>query len=647
VIAKTSRWLDNLAELTVLRLVAWLTIAVSTYPGVLQNPFKLANWFDDHALYAYDEADRVTLLHYHQLPAWNPYWCGGCTGISEPEDSFYSPDFILRLIFGSEHGRRLAIMLFVIAGLEGTYRLCRRLDSTAIASAFAAVIFSTQDRFVSYVHDGWVHFMSFELIPWLLLALLNGVESVRWRIIGGMFLAWCVLAPGTYPAPYGAIAFGYWFIAIALYRFVKLEPRPFGAPLLSAFTIGGIALLLVTCKLVPTTLYMLEFPRVFTVVETHTAAEMIGHMIPRYYAIVLLAIAGAIFADFSAGLCIGGALLFFMLSLGEFAPWAPFAIIKKLPVLSALRYPERFTVMVIFFTAVAASRGLSRLEDSFLELAKATWHWLESLPFRAVVKRLTKKDIPPFKMPTAVEARALGWIAVGLAAMIAWKLVTPIAEELASAQRAPSMALYVEEAPRTYAGEFKQARGNRRDAHIFPSLNMGSLNCVVGFTIPESPRLRAGLPQEEYPADPALATVKRVSWSPNEIVLDVDAKAPTTIYVNQNWARQWRTNVGKVRSEEGLLAVDVPPGQHTLTLAYRDYVVLISFYVSFLTLLAILYFGGRQLVTAAKRVYTGFDALPALPSSEPPPVKKEKVEDAKEAKEQETGNEETKEEDES
>lgn len=615
-IAKTQRWLDNLLELSVLRLVGWVWVAVTTYPGVLQNPWKLANWFDDHSLYAFDEVDRVSLLKYHQLPAWNPYWCGGATGISEPEDSFYSPDFVLRLLFGGEHGRRLAVMLLVVAGLEGTYRLCRRLDSTAVASAFAAVVFATQDKFVSFVHDGWVHFMSFELIPWLLLALLNGIDQLRWRVIGGFFLAWLVLAPGTYPAPYGAIAFGFWFVAIAAYRFFKLEPRPFRGPLLSAFTIGGIAILLTLCKLLPVTLYMREFPRVFTVVETHTAVEMIGQMVPRYYVIVLLAIIGAIFADLYAGLAIGGTLLFFLLCLGEFPPISPFGLMKKLPLLSALRYPDRFIVMVVFFCSIAASRGLSRMEDVLPKFLEATWRWLESLDLRARVKRLTGKDIKALAtVTTPRDTRILGWIAVGLAAYISYKTVAPVAEELSSAQRAPSIALYTEEPVRKYDGEFKQTRGNRRDSHIFPSLNMGSLNCVVGFTIPESARLRADLPQEEYPADPKLAKVKRVSWSPNEIVLDVDASAPTTILVNQNWARQWRSDVGAARSEEGLLAIDVPAGKHTVTLAYRDYVVIISFWISFLTVLVIAGLTIRALIPWVKQQWSGFNSLPSLPSN--------------------------------
>jgi hypothetical protein len=623
-IATTRRWLDSLFELTVLRLVVWFSIAVSTYPGVLKNPFKLAEWFDDHALYAFDEADRITLLRYHQLPAWNPYWCGGKPGIPEPEDSFYSPDSLLRLIFGAEHGRRLAILIFVVAGLEGTYRLCRKLDSTAIASGFGAVVFATQDKFVSFIHDGWVHFMSFELIPWILLALLQGIDSVRWRIIGGIFLAWLVLAPGTYPAPYGAIAFGYWFLAIALYRFFKREKKPFKTPLLSAFTIGGIGVLLSVCKLVPSMAYMLEFPRVFTVVEVHTASEMLGGLVPRHYAIVLLAIIGAVFADLSAGVCIGGALLFFTLSLGDFGPGAPFGILKKLPVLGALRYPERFHVVVVFFTALAASRGLSRLEDAVPGFVTAGWRWIASFPLRDVAKRITGKDVRWLDSASGEVPCEVIWLCVGVAAFLSLKIAAPLAEELLPSQRVASLSLYTEEAPHNYDGEFKQHRGNRRDAHIFPAMNMGSIYCVAGIPIPESGRLRADLPQEEYPADPALAEVRRVSWSPNSIVLDVDAKAPTTIYVNQNWHRKWHSNVGVVRSEDRLLAVDVPAGKMRLELDYRDYGVWISFLISLVTVLAIAWTFGRQLVQGVRREWARVDALPALPSGTPPKVESEK-----------------------
>ncbi|MBX3231101.1 MAG: hypothetical protein KIT84_37190 [Labilithrix sp.] len=627
-IAKTRRWIDGLVELLVLRLVAWFYLVVTTYPGVLQNPHKLANWFDDHTLYAFDEADRITLLKYGQLPAWNPYWCGGCTGIAEPEDSFYSPDFLLRLIFGSEHGRRLAIILFMVAGFEGMYRLCRRFDSTPIASALGAVAFMTCDRFVSFIHDGWVHFMSFGLASWVLLALLNGVTSVGWRLWGGFFLAWLVLAPGTYPAPYTAVAFGYLFVCLCAHRFFTGAPAPFKGPLLSALTIGGVAFLLAACKLIPTTLYMRQFPRVFTPTETHTIVEMITPFLIRYGMLFFLGIVAVVAADLGGGIALGGALLFLLLSLGNTGPWAPFNLMKKLPMLSALRYPDRFHVMVLFFISLGASRGLSTLEDAFARAIAAGHRWLRRLPLRALVARVTKRDIEKLDtwIPPKVPVEML-WAAVLVGAIFSWRITSPLIEELAAPQRAPSMQLYVEEAPRNFEQEFKQSRGNRRDSHIFPHVNMGSINCVAGIPVPESTRLRGDLPQEEYPADPNVATVKRISWSPNAIVLDVDAKAATTILVNQNWAPEWRSNVGTVRSEELLLAVDVPAGKHTLRLNYTSWVVYLSALLSLVTLLALLWYGGRHVVRAAKRERVRFETLPLWPverdeegpPEEPPP----------------------------
>lgn len=609
--ARTQRWVDQLFGLTAVRLIVWFSITVSAYPGVLLNPYKLATWFDDHALYAFDEVDRITVLRYGQLPAWNPYWCGGSPGIAEPEDAFYSPDFLLRLIFGTEHGRRLAILLFFVLAMEGTYRLCRRLDSSAVASAFGAVVFATCDRFLPFIRDGWVHFLSFGLVPWVLLALLNGVTSVAWRVAGGFFFAWIVLAPGTYPAPYAAVAFGYCLLALFAYRFFRHERAPFKGPLLAALTIGVVALLLAACKLVPTVLYMREFPRQFSPIEVHTAAATLGPFVTRYGGVVLFALAGVIVGDLAAGICVGGALMFFLLSLGESEPLALFTLMKKLPLLSQLRFPDRFSVMVLFFTALAASRGLTRLEDALPRAVSATWRWLSTRPWRGAARRelpwldaLARRSLPA----------AAGWIAVGAAAIVAWRLARPVADELIAAPRAGSIGLFVEEPPHPLEQEFKQSRGNRRDAHIFPALNMGSLYCVAGIPIPESARLRGDLPQEEYPADPAVAEVKRVSWSPNVIVLDVNAKASTTIYVNQNWSPKWRASVGTVRSEEGLLAVDVPAGHMTLRLDYRDDVLYVSALISLGTLLVIGWFGGRRLARAAKREWTRFESLDVWPA---------------------------------
>ena len=78
----TVRWTDRIADVTVIRLVVWLAIAGFVHQGIYTDPYKVAEWFDDHTFNAFEHYDRETLLRWHQLPMWNPWWCGGTLGVS-------------------------------------------------------------------------------------------------------------------------------------------------------------------------------------------------------------------------------------------------------------------------------------------------------------------------------------------------------------------------------------------------------------------------------------------------------------------------------------------------------------------------------------------------------------------------------------
>ena len=61
----------------------------------------------------------------------------------------------------------------------------------------------------------------------------------------------------------------------------------------------------------------------------------------------------------------------FLAALGYAAgPWGPFALLKSLPVFSALRYPERYLIVVALIVAVSAANGLR-----FLEIAARRRRW--------------------------------------------------------------------------------------------------------------------------------------------------------------------------------------------------------------------------------------------------------------------------------
>jgi hypothetical protein len=606
VIPRTPRVFDGLFGLTPLRLAVWLTVIAAIFPGLFTDPFKLLTFMDDHQFHSWEEADRISIVDFGQLPLWNPYFCGGMVAGAAPENGSFAPDFLLRLLFGVTHGRRLAVVLFLTLGMEGMYRLCRTTDSSAPASLAAALVFATFNRLVTtYLGMGWINFFGFLLAPWVLLGLIKGRQSVAWRLVGGGALGWIALAAGTYTAPYTGIAAAFVTVAIAWPALFPLRRAELKATALSAATVAGVGLLIAAVKLVPMMLVMRDAPRVFTPVEQNNMFSLLSAYWGVYALVILLAFVGLFFRDVWARIFFLGACFFFTLAMGQFSDWAPAAIMKKLPLVSGLRLPDRFMVMFHLFAVVCAARGITQIEDVLSRQATRLWAWIRKPERRGAFERTY---VPA--LLTALAAALV--IRVGRA---------PLEEILETVEIKPA-ARFILDPPRAVVQPFKQHRGNRRDAHVFPAMNRGSLYCFVGIAIPESPLLRADLEAEEYPADPTIAKVKRLSWSPHEIVLAVEAAAPARVFVNQNWSRHWRTDVGKVVAFDELLAVDVPQGSHRVTLRYRDYTSIACFTISLTTLLVLLLYLARKGIGRLRDELVRYRAwgVPfGLAAAEPPP----------------------------
>ena len=86
--------------------------------------------------------------------------------------------------------------------------------------------------------------------------------------------------------------------------------------------------------------------------------------------------------------------------------------------------------------------------------------------------------------PARAVPAELVWLVVGLATFLAYRALRPEAEAILEQVRIKPATMMVSEAPRTYDQPFRQSRGNRRDAHIFPAANMGSIYCVAGNPLP-------------------------------------------------------------------------------------------------------------------------------------------------------------------
>ena len=268
------------------------------------------------------------------------------------------------------------IVLLVVLGFEGMYRLCRRLDASAVGATFAAVVYGTCDRFVSFIHDGWVNFMGFELIPFVLYFLVEGTlgpadptlsaasrvrarpsrAPPRWflrrvdRPLGGHVPDALRDAFGSATSPPRSASMASSGAGPTTGRHAtgsRREPvaaRPPGA-VAGALARGGDDRARGARALrredAPDALVPPAVPlRAFTPVETHTAAEMFTGYWGRYSAVLALALVGVVTADLAAGIFFGGAILFFALAMGDFGDGSPFHILKSLPDLRTAPLPR-------------------------------------------------------------------------------------------------------------------------------------------------------------------------------------------------------------------------------------------------------------------------------------------------------------------
>lgn len=592
------RFSDRLLSLLGVRLVVWILAGSTFLGGVLTDPVdRISTYHDEHNTVMHEEAARKTYAEYGELPAWNPYFCGGIVGIANAPDSSAAPDFALRVVFGTLAGRRIAALFFVVLGMEGLYRYARRHKSSVLGSAMAAVAFGASAHFVNLILWGWIFMFNYHLIPWAMLGLEEGLRRRRWWILGGAAMAWIVLGGGTYVAPYAGLALLCCAVAEtarALRRADGAGSVPWYRPWTTLAKMAAVAVGLSALRLLP----------LLSVLATHSRpVEQKDQLAPLaafamlalkrsdgwhanagdYYVglfVFVLAVYALLATDRAGARFFAIACFFAALACGEIAEHAPYVYLHKLPVYSQLRAPDRMLTVAAMFLALAGARGLTVFED-----------WVARLGDRIHALTRRRQGLP-VNETTPLTRFAMGGVAAVLAGSIGYRA----AKDVIETNHIHPNVVYTMEGPQRRAAPFQQARGNRWDAHVWPYVDLGSLHCFEEHALFTSPLLRGDLAHDEYPAPDAKdLTVERVSWSPEKIVLRVHAPSGGRFLVNQNHNRSWRSDTGELDSDGGLISVRVPPGDHTVTLSYRDNLMVLGGLVTLGTLAWALWLAGKAL----------------------------------------------------
>lgn len=522
-------------RLALYALLALLLVWPVLGAAALSNEFR-----DAQVLLLHERAAVDTVLRHGELPLWDPWYCGGIYALGAPQARFLSPTFLVSLLLGPERAEVVVVFAMAVVGMEATYAWLKLRVRDAASAALVAPAFALSGHFAVAFFRGWTNFWGFELVP---LVLYGITVAARGRASGVAIasLAFAIVLGfgGTFAAPLVAVA------AILEGLRALLEAR-------------GPARARAAGMLVLTASFMaaLAFVRLMPVADTLEAGPRImagtpGHL-PRH---LFFALAGkldvkdgdvALLGSFYVGVAfltlvmLGGAdkkslpaylvmLVLLWLAAGYFRKPALFALLREVPSLAALRYPERFLWLLVLFACEPAARTLERLP-----------RFAASPPSRAMVHAVL---VAAALFTLVNEVRAFHRVAEA-------RLLRPIL----TADR-----------PRE---TFRQARGNRWLAAHYEAQNLGSLSCWEVHPVVESPKLRGDLAQEEYLADPTAGRVERRSFSANRVAVHAELTRASRMYVNQNWHPGWRAEPFPVVNDEGLLAVDLPAGSHDVELRF-------------------------------------------------------------------------------
>ena len=490
------------------------------------------------------ETAQISMYDHGELPAWNPYQCGGMSLSHDPQAQYLSPLYLVLSWLPTALATKIFLWLHLLAGALGMMFLVRRRGRTPVASMAAGALWTLCGFFGSHLGGGHLPFVGFLLAPMIWLCFIRSLDDLRWTFATAGLMALIIYEGGVYPFPFLCLLLG--FAALVETPARKLRPH-----LILGLTVA-VALALSAARLLPILETSARFGRAVTEIDYLTPGELLDtlvHMKPshagghvyawqaEYHAFIgwpafVIALLGGWFAARRrAGWIVLGALVFGSLALGSIHPLAPWNLLASLPIFESLRVPSRYLVWVSFFLCLLVAAAIDELPRLRL-LRRARWPWVK----------------------VAVTV-LLVLAAVGPAAGRTYRLMDLW-------ERSPVPPVHADRG-------FIQLPRSMLDPLYdrLPRMNMGTVGCYTGVTGLKPARELWFTEEEQVRTEHGRAAI--VGRTPNRLAVLVASEEATVLTFNQTWDPDWQASAGTVDEDEhGRLVVGLPAMEGILHLRY-------------------------------------------------------------------------------
>ena len=346
----------------------------------------------DEALF-HHEAQKVSILQFHQFPFWNPYACGGMVLFGTPIASITSIFEPVVWLFDLPFGLKVKTLIQLIFGMLGMYLLSRHLRMGKFSAYLPSVIYFLSSYWSTTFAEGRLWTLSLAFIPWIFLFFLKSMDNKKYIIITAVFLTLLFFESVAYTFPYTVL----FLVIYTTINTIKTKKSTAIKRLLFIFI---LLFLLSSISFFPRVYSFLDNPREVTDISPgdgvdlkylddvflnkHHATEdwvwnwKIDQKLEAWYEYtfyigiipLLLFIAGLIFLFTSYLELAISSLIFLWLMIGPKIPLSLYNLLHKLPFFSSQHMPSRFVAIFGFLMAIIIGLFVSKIENGKLKIGK-------------------------------------------------------------------------------------------------------------------------------------------------------------------------------------------------------------------------------------------------------------------------------------
>ncbi|NTV15395.1 MAG: YfhO family protein [Desulfobulbaceae bacterium] len=542
----------------------------------------------------YDGVTSTSVLKYGQMPLWNPYMKGGMPLLANPESNIFSPSFLVQLFCNEILAAKINIALHVFIGLGGTYALARHYRLGLPAALLAAGVFMLNSMYSLALTAGMEWGYSIALMPWALLFYLKSYDKFNHALTAALILVLMWLGGGVYPFTITLLLLGTYGLMAVISKEFALNRT-----IIILATIYGFTFALGAIKFLPAMELTQQHTRYSDLYAGLSLESLFYGLFGRdqnLAAILDKSHVNGFWRGFSQGMDETGMyvgllpvaffvvgtvnnlrrfrslliclVVFLWLATGDrSAPFSIWALLKGIPPYSIMRSIERFRFVAVLVIALLAGVGLEAVRAALarkfnsqksaalltglvVALVFCDLLWVNGRVFRDAF------PIPPLETPKSAAFVQIGGL--------------PEYDRNGS-RLAGEHDLYT-----SFGAAYPAWLANAGSVYAYESMPVPEKAVIMG-----SPDYRG-----EVFLEGTSGTARYGVWSPNRLVVEVQALGEGMLIINQNYYPGWQATGTAVESVRGLLGVRVGPQTSRVELYYRPASFVVGALISCLAVLA-------------------------------------------------------------